>query len=225
MDQIFKLSIPFLLVLVLPGFIYGNMRRFTIGQESASVDAAEAIRILIRSVMVTAFTVLVLVPSGHQDLMYVMAAVPVVSGKTAALFGNIHQARNVLLTFIILPGVYGCMIGLFQRAGWSVKAVLKKYFKNRAQPSDQAIDQAISDACQKSKEETKNLVIGVQLDQGMVYGLYGLNSKISESGGYRDIYLEATWQMDDKGDLAPSPDGSSIFVKGSTIQALVFFFV
>ena len=225
MEQIFRLGIPYLLVLVLPGFIYGNTRRFTIGQETVPVDVTEAIRILIRSIMVTVVTMMIMSPGGYASMVYAMAEKPVLTDNAGMLFGNWQQAAAALLTFVVLPCGYGAIIGAAQRKGWSIKAALKKKFRNRAQPSDQAIDQAFWDALQQSKGAQKNLVIGVHLDQGVVYGLYGSNSKISESGGYRDIYLEATWQMNQDGCLAPSQDGSSIFIKGSTITALVFFIV
>ena len=168
MEQIFKLGIPYLLVLVLPGFIYGNTRRFTIGQETVPVDATEAIRILIRSIMVTVVTMMILSPGGYAKTLYGMTEGPLASGNTGQLLGNLPEAARVLWTFLAMPCAYGAFVGLLQRKGWSIKAILKTEFRNSAQPSDQAIDQAFWDASLQSKSVQKNLVIGVQIDQAVV---------------------------------------------------------
>lgn len=58
----------------------------------------------------------------------------------------------------------------------------------------------------------------------MIYGKFGSQSKLSESGGYGDIYFEETWE-DQDGGLVKTQRRSSIMVKGSSIQALIFFYV
>lgn len=225
MENIFNLGIPYLLVLVLPGFIYSSVRRFTIGQASVPVDAAEAIRILIRSFMVLAFTVLIFVPTGHADLIYGMVEKPVLYKSPLMLFGSAIQGFTAWLTFVVLPGVYGCIIGLAQRQGWSISGFLRRKLKNLAQVSDQATDQAIFASLNICKREDKTLIIGVRTTEGMLYGRFGSQSKLSHSGGYRDLYLEETWEEDAQGKLVKVPDASSILIKGSVIEALIFFYV
>ena len=225
--QLTKAGLPFLLVLIAPGYVYRSAKQFIIGQDPAPLAASEWIGVVIRSMAIMAVTTLIMSLGGYASMVYGMAERPLVSSNVGMLFGGGWQeGLAVLMTFVVMPAGYGALVGAGQRQGWSLKTILKKQFANRAQPSDQAIDQAIWDAVQRSKVEQKNLVIGVRLDgQAVVYGLYGGNSKISESGGYRDLYLEETWQMGEDGILAPSPDASSIFIKGSTINALVFFLV
>ena len=230
MEQIFKLGIPYLLVLVIPGYIYTATRQFMIGSVIKPVDTGEAIRIVIRSAIINAMTALFLILMGHGNheasaAFFQTVGQPLSSGNTAVLIGSEHQAWHAFLAFMILPGVYGGIIGTVRRAGYSVEDVLRRRFKNLAQTSDQAIDQAIFVSLNICKKCSKELILGVKTKDGMVYGRFGAQSMLSKSGGYRDLYLEEAWEEGSDGDLVKASNPSSILIKGSVIEALIFFYV
>ena len=230
MSDIIKLGIPYLLVLVIPGYIYTAARQFMIGSIIKPVDTGEAIRIVIRSVFVNTMTALVLLLGQHHNpassaTFFQTVQLPLSSGNTAVLIGSEPQAWHAVLSFVALPGCYGAIIGMFRRAGWSIEDLLRRKFKNLAQTSDQAIDQALFVSLNACKKDEKALIIGVRTKDGMVYGRFGTQSMLSKSGGYRDLYLEEAWEEGGDGNLVKASNPSSIMIKGSAIDALIFFYV
>lgn len=232
MSDITKLLayLPYVTVLFIPGFVYTATREFLIGRDMQPITFSEGIRILIRSVFVNTVTELILLGLQHEypaaaATFFQSMEVPLVSGNLRLLVGSGLRAWNTLQSFLFLPAAYGAFIGVLRRNGWSLREWLRRHVKNLAQVSDQATDQAIFVSLNNCKQADKTLVIGVKTREGMLYGRFGSQSMLSHSGGYRDLYLEETWEEDADGNLAKASDASSLLVKGSVIEALIFFYV
>lgn len=234
MSEIFKIGIPYLLILIIPGYIYTAVRQFMVGRSVKTIDTGEAVRILIRSVLVNATTTLVLMglhlvwPSIATSPAWTFLKTmeqPILTGNAAILLGSMGSVAATLFAFFVLPGGYGAFMGAAQLQGWSLQEALRRRYKRLAETSDQAIDQAVFSSLNDCKQTGRQLIVGVRTREGMLYGRFGAQSMLSHSGGYRDLYLEEAWEVNGNGEIVRAASQSSILIKGSVIEALIFFYV
>lgn len=203
-----------LLILVIPGFIYGRAKCWVTQRQDWDESVTVVLYInLVRSLVIFAFMIPLGLGMGEAHV-YISA---VATGNPAPLFAD---GGSVLLTAVMLiasPALCGWLMGgieLMQVTEW-----IREFIGLPPISYSQAWDAAFA----RARNPGKNFVFILEIEKkkgGSVYGLYGAHSAASRSGGYRDVYLENTWGIQN-GALCKISD-SAILVRGAEIASVRF---
>ncbi|MEY2117238.1 DUF6338 family protein [Rhodanobacter sp. FW106-PBR-R2A-1-13] len=206
-------SIMVLVALLMPGFIYGRVKNWVtqrIDDEKPTV-ATEIYRHLVRSLVM----LMVIFPLGFGLPAIARLIRAIQANNLVGMFGSMPDVLTYAMMLIVGPGVLGCIVGMLEIkevTGWARKAIgLPPVMLNQAW--DVAMARAGSDR--------DRIIVDVVLkDGGTILGRYGQNSAASRSGGYRDLYLEELWTVNN-GALVPA-EGGSILIRGADIRSVRF---
>lgn len=205
-------SLMVLIVLLLPGFVYGRVKRWVVqDREAEKTGVAEEIYAnLVRSlVMLTIWSF----GFGLPAVRHLIQAVD--ADQIEQVFSTGPSLLAYALMVFIGPAALGVLMG-FAEVKDMTNAV-----RSRLGLSPIEWSQAWDVAMAKASQEHGLILVLITLKNGeTIIGRYGKESAASRSGGYRDLYLQELWDRRN-GELAPAP-GESILVRGSDIGSVRF---
>lgn len=208
-------TVTVLLVLVIPGFIYGRVKAWTTQRPDSDKESLSAALYmnLVRSLVLL---ILMALADGVGIVHTYTAAI--MSGDPKPLFSDGYSLGITALALIVEPAVLGFFMGaidVLDVVGW----VRRKLSMPPQRMFDYAWDQAFAQA--RSMDKGHALILEVILKKGEpVYGMFGAKGAASRLGGYRDVYLDSLWGMQD-GALAQVDEGG-ILIRGSEIAMIRF---
>ena len=223
MDAIFKVGLPALLLLVLPGWLYTTCKRWVIQEEQPKMEFAEYIRIIVRSIFIISFVTAVFEVFASAQIgttFYGEINQAIFGDDIKAMFKTGSDAICSMCFLVAFPIVLGLLSGMLHGIGISAE----KLRQNLALPALGSKDQAWDQAFGVASKSKLPILVEVDTKKQKFYGLYGKNSCVSRSGGYRDVYIDQLWLVDTAtGNLAPDPLGSKMLIKGNLIETVRFF--
>ena len=207
-------TLTVLLVLVIPGFIYGRVKAWVTQRPDAQESLPGMLYLnLVRSlVQLMLFALFDGVEVVHSYIGAIM------KGDPGSLFDGRYSLGITALVLLAQPVVLGFFMGALDTldvAGW----VRRKLSMPPQRLYDFAWDQAF--ALARNTGPNHAVILEVILKKGEpVYGLFGPKGAASRLGGYRDVYLDSVWGMRDGAFVQISDSG--ILIRGSEIAMIRF---
>lgn len=205
-------SLMVLIVLLLPGFVYGRVKHWVVQDREAEKSGVgeEIYANLVRSLVMLSVWPFAIGLSPVAGLVDAVA-----SNRMEVFFSTWgHLWVGAFLVFIG-PAVLGGLMGygeVKELTNW-----LRRLVRLPAIEWSQAWDVAMG----RASQATQAILVAVTIKNGQeIFGRYGKESSASRTGGYRDLYLQELWDVVD-GQLAAVP-GESILIRGSDIRSVRF---
>ena len=205
-------SLMVLIVLLLPGFVYGRVKRWVVQDREAERTGVgeEIYSNLVRSLVMLSIWPLAFGLSPVRDLIHAVSG-----NQIEDFFSTFPHLLTGAFMVILGPAFLGGLMGFLE-----VKE-LTNWLRGLVRLPPIEWSQAWDVAMGRASQDRGLLLAHVTLKNGeSVIGRYGRESAASRTGGYRDLYLQEVWDQRN-GELAPAP-GESILLRGSDIRSVRF---